>query len=101
MNKRLMLPLVHLNGTSQSDLLAQFEACYDALKEAERVLRLATPHGRDYYPLPDEDGKTAHQFATDQHRDRSVRLANITNEFEALAEGLMAKQLFAESEVMK
>jgi hypothetical protein len=45
----MMIPTVHLNGTSAKELAAQYEAAYSAVGEAMRVVAAAAPNGRDYY----------------------------------------------------
>ena len=45
----MMIPSVHLNGTSQKNLLAELETAYSAVNAANDALRQVTVHGRDYY----------------------------------------------------
>jgi len=57
-------PLIHLNGTSATDLEAQMRVCCDALRAAMNALYQASPNARDYYPLGDEafaEAKSRHE----------------------------------------
>lgn len=45
------VPVVHLNGTSVTDLLAQYRAAATALQVAIDAVIAAAPHARDYYPV--------------------------------------------------
>lgn len=50
------IPVVCLNGTPREELRLQRERVVDALRQAQRLLQDAAPHGRDYqiggnYPL--------------------------------------------------
>ena len=72
----VIVPTVHLNGTNGHDLLDQLGAVHDALLETRRVMRLAAPHGRDYYP----QGEAATQLATEQHERRYQGLGQMLTE---------------------
>ena len=45
----MILPTVHLNGTSLEDLLAQAREAQEAMRAAVAAVAAAMPHGRDYY----------------------------------------------------
>ena len=51
-NATLVLPVVHLNGTSLSGLIEQRRSACLAIEEAIVMLNRAAPHGRDFYPVP-------------------------------------------------
>ena len=76
----LILPIVHLNGTSRESLLEDREKLYTALREADRALAQAGPNGRDFYPEPGLMEK-----AVAQHRRRQATLAGLIAEIEAEA----------------
>lgn len=80
------MPTVHLNGTSQSELLDQFRAVYDALETVETAMRLASPHGRDYYVQ--EPGALAAAVAS--HTDRVSTIDNMRQEYFAAAVSIQA-----------
>ncbi len=44
------IPTVHLNGTSRDSLVQQRLDLIDALRDVEKAIVQAWPHGRDYYP---------------------------------------------------
>lgn len=77
----MMVPTIHLNGTSKQDLLADMLKAYHAIQHAKAALGQASPNGRDYYP----QGNGALLIAQDEHRDRIDRLTSVADEIEALA----------------
>lgn len=76
--ENLVLPIVHLNGTSKSQLLDDREAVYYALGQAYDALKQMGPNGRDYYPIP---GRM--ELAIEQHRRRLAAIDAIRNEIGA------------------
>jgi len=74
------IPTVHLNGTSKTELLAQYRAMYDAVRSAIHVMVENGPHGRDYYP----QGNGAANKAINEHRFRVDALRRVQNEIEAI-----------------
>ena len=64
MKKTLILPIVHLNGTSRKELIAMRCKASNCLREAIEELSAMGPNGRDYYPV---------QGLFDQARDQHVR----------------------------
>lgn len=64
MKKTLILPIVHLNGTSRKDLIDMRCKASNCLREAIEGLSAIGPNGRDYYPV---------QGLFDQARDQHVR----------------------------
>lgn len=78
----MMLPTIHLNGTSPEELrdqLSRAERAADALREA---LMGMAPHGRDYYPQGDD----AVYVAVIEHGERLAKLNLIMLDIEALIE---------------
>jgi len=45
----MMIPTVHLNGTSKQNMLEELEVAHGAVNTAIDALRQVTVHGRDYY----------------------------------------------------
>ena len=76
----MIIPSVHLNGTSKDELLRQIENVVRVLGEAISALRQMAPNGRDYYP----QGHRAVYQATDEHSDRIKRLRSVLDELESL-----------------
>lgn len=50
---KVVVPTVHLNGTSGKDLYEQLDGAVIVLEEGQRALAEAAPNGRDYYPQGD------------------------------------------------
>lgn len=77
----LIVPTVHLNGTSRDDLLEQNVNAMHAVAAAMRALEAAAPNGRDYYP----QAPNAITAAKEQHGDRLRSLADVHKELETIA----------------
>ena len=76
----MMLPTIHLNGTSADTLLEEIEGAYTALEIAERVLRAAAPNARDYYPT----GGSAFVVAACEHLTRVNAIRKVREEVEEI-----------------
>lgn len=77
----LMIPTVHLNGTSKDALIETYCDAIDALHAAGRKMAETYPNGRDYYP----QGNGAINKAMDEHADRMARLKAVITELETIA----------------
>lgn len=77
-----ILPTIHRNGTSRSDLFEQNFAVLDAIASLRVALQAATPNGRDYYP----QGPHAIQEALQDHQRRLQLVELLYNEVHAIAE---------------
>lgn len=78
----MMLPTIHLNGTSPEELrdqLSRADRAADAFREA---LMGMAPHGRDYYP----QGPDAVYVAVIEHGERLAKLEQIINDINTLIE---------------
>lgn len=73
----MMIPTVHLNGTSWASLIAQIESAVNAIDKALEAISDASPNGRDYYP----QGDSAFKKALIEHESRLHRLREIKNEY--------------------
>jgi hypothetical protein len=82
----VVVPAVHLNGTSKDELLRQLADAIHAIEVAEDKLALATPHGRDYYVLPRRD---AYEAARAAHERRQAKLRKVREELAEIAVALM------------
>lgn len=80
----MMLPSVHLNGTSKSELFTMHMAALEAIREAETALAKTAPNGRDFYV----QGPGATSDAMNEHRARMVKLADVHKELETILEHL-------------
>jgi len=84
----MMKPTIHLNGTSREALHEQYLNAWHALREAQRMLDLSHPHGRDYYVQNKEgEGPYGEPFylAEKEHRARVHALVKVEQELEELA----------------
>ena len=77
----MMVPSIHLNGTSKNELLEQQIEALRALRAAIAALRQAAPNGRDYYP----QGTAAAARALAEHSRRLDKLHAIHAEIGGLA----------------
>jgi hypothetical protein len=80
----MMLPTVHLNGTSGAELFRLNLAVVEHLRATIDALSKACPNGRDYYT----QGQNAHLKAVDDHRQRMERLQYVYAEMQAIVESL-------------
>jgi hypothetical protein len=74
----LILPIVHLNGTSGNTLMGQREAVFLALEDAQKAFSGMAPNARDYYVV---DGLMSKAQA--QHERRVLILKALQDEIEA------------------
>lgn len=58
----LIIPVIHLNGTSRERLVDAVTTVLGHLREARLAMREMSPNGRDYYTAP---GRM--ELAVDQH----------------------------------
>lgn len=79
----LVIPIVHLNGTSRESLIDNLSEVYNALEDVRGKLKQAAPNGRDYYPDP---GRM--DLAVAQHRRRLSAIDALQNEIEAEMEAI-------------
>jgi hypothetical protein len=80
----MMLPTVHLNGTSLEDLLSQASAGQRAMRAAMEAVSCARPHDRDYYPAGAEAGPRARA----EHEKRMEALRAVEKDFGELVRHL-------------
>lgn len=76
----LVMPFVHINGTSGQALLDLREAVWAALEKARHALQDMAPNGRDYCPYNDP---TAMKGAIAQHQRRERVLNELQDELTA------------------
>ena len=80
----LIVPTVHLNGTSRGELLQQLEVAYGKVQDARDALVEAAPNGRDYYV----QGPDALQRANDEHLGRVQRLNDVLSDLQTLLQAV-------------
>lgn len=76
----VIVPLVHLNGTSKGELLKQYRSAVSAVAAAREIVMASGPNGRDYYPY---EGAPMRR-AQDEHLARLERLEQVQAELEAI-----------------
>jgi hypothetical protein len=88
----VIVPTVHLNGTSKDELLKQLADVMEGLRDANSALRdaeiamaQATPHDRDYYVQGPRHGHEARH----QNSERRRRLIEMKEEL-----GDMARDIY-------
>lgn len=74
----MILPIVHLNGTSREELIRLRCEAGQKIREALAALAEMAPNGRDYYPEPGRFEK-----ARAQHDLRAAALRHLYDEIEA------------------
>ena len=84
----MLVPTIHLNGTSKKVLLEQVSTAHNCLRDAMERLVLAAPNGRDYYP----QGDGAIIQAMREHEGRMSRLAEVLDELEEMCLGVEDQQ---------
>ena len=83
----MIIPKIHLNGTSGDQLLEQTCSVMTALNDALDAMRKATPNGRDYYTLG--DGMILK--AQDEFKALYRSIEDVRSEFEVLAMAIDAQ----------
>lgn len=76
----MILPIIHMNGTSKQELIEQRKTALHAISEALAALRKMSPNGRDYYPVPG-----LLDLAEQVHSTRMYRIKEIHDEILAEA----------------
>lgn len=84
MARSVIVPCVHLNGTSKQSLMDALEEAYTAVGDAMDKLRRTAPNGRDYYVYDN----AAYGRAADEHGARMAKLQDIRDEIEAIVGGI-------------
>lgn len=79
----MVIPTVHLNGTSKDALMDQAMAAIDASQKLLAALADMTPHGRDYYVHVD-----SYEGARLQHEHRVKRVHDVLEELQEVAAGI-------------
>ena len=83
----MMLPTLHLNGTSGADLLSQTTDAMIALSDAMKALQIMGPNGRDYYV----QGPRVIDAAMDEHLARIQKLEAVQADVMAISEAIYAQ----------
>ena len=81
----VIVPTVHLNGTSGESLIEQLNTVDLALDAAMTAMADATPHDRDYYVQADPDAGAKARHA---HIERMKRIEAVQHEIMELRLGV-------------
>jgi hypothetical protein len=81
----LIVPFIHLNGTSAERLTDDLAKARDALQMAYDDLKETAPNGRDYYCHP---WPGAMDLATEQHLSRLRRVDLLIDELDSIINGI-------------
>lgn len=85
----MMIPTIHLNGTSKEALMEQIQNAYSKIHEAERALCEAAPNGRDYYPQDKSPGEQPALYrALDEHFARLQKLRDVMKDLDEILGGI-------------
>ena len=82
----LMVPTIHLNGTSRKSLMTALSEAHSAILNAIEAIAKTHPHGRDYYV----QGPEVINIAIAQHRRRVKELHNVRSELISIMEAIDA-----------
>jgi hypothetical protein len=77
----LIVPFIHLNGTSAERLTDDLAMARDTLQAAYDAIKQTAPNGRDYYCHP---WPNAMETATEQHLDRLRRVDLLIDELDSI-----------------
>lgn len=50
--RKLVVPIIHHNGSSRNDIMKQLKSAYSALKAAREAIRMVEMNERDFYVHP-------------------------------------------------
>ena len=80
----MMIPTIHMNGTSQEQLMDALSEAVFSVMSAMIALRDTEPNGRDYYP----QGATAITHALAEYHARLDRLRSVRAELIGIQEAI-------------
>ena len=84
----MILPTIHMNGTSARSLLEGYCDAISAIHDALDALARVAPNGRDYYP----QGPDACALADGEHDARKRALIGVLHELQTLADHVEERQ---------
>lgn len=80
-------PTLHLNGTSGTDLLDNYDFASQAVRRAIEGLCDARPNPRDYYT----QGNDAFRLACEEHNARVAKLQSVLEDVRAIHESVQTQ----------
>ena len=89
----MIMPTIHMNGTSLQSLIENNERAYHAVVTAIDALAEAAPNGRDYYPQGNIEGTPALYVAQDQHSERMAKLLQVKRELGQIQDYLFGEEM--------
>lgn len=81
----VMIPSVHMNGTSRKELIQIHMAAMLAITDAITKAQRSVPNGRDFYPQSSD----AINLAMAEHWERINKLKAVGEDFEKILEKLI------------
>lgn len=85
---KVMVPTIHLNGSSSETLKRDLKTAIDAMYAAQGALTVCAPNARDYYP----QGNFAYEAARREHTARVEKVAMVLLELGAVYEGIFGQE---------
>ena len=82
MQKELICPVVHLNGTGKDGLMRQYKEAYSAALAAQAKINLIETHDRDYYV---HSTPHAGRIAREKKQEWLRMLAHVLEELQEIA----------------
>lgn len=86
----MIVPTIHINGTSGPALLEQATGVLAALRIARDAMQSAAPHGRDYYTQGDD----ALRLALNAHTYNLGLIDGLMAHYQKLAEAIVDQPTF-------
>jgi hypothetical protein len=80
----MLIPTIHLNGTTDEVMLDQYTAAAHAVQKAIDAICDAGPNARDYYVQGTDAALTAQR----EHEARVTSLKRVRDELAAIVEGI-------------
>lgn len=96
MKIKLVVPTIHLNGSSRERLTGALEKAAEAVRLAQEALTETSPHGRDYYVQADP---TVFINACLQYTNQVMALEDIGAQLYAVWEAINAGKTEADVEI--
>lgn len=82
----LVVPTIHINGTSEEELVRQYSNAVRFLQAGRDALAQTAPHARDYYIHKD---KGVLAKATQQHEARMRKVKEVIDELTSIGESIL------------
>lgn len=84
---KVIVPIIHNNGTRKSQLMKPYMDAYYKLDDAKTAFLLFAPHGRDYYQEPG-----LIKLAMVQHKEMLKTITDLQDKIRKILEGIDAQE---------